>query len=310
MLQDEERGVGRRKQLRVYAQFSVLDACCARARGPGVPVRRPARLGAGVAATGSPARGYGERTAGWECAQGHSPPTAGSTSGSSKYPTRCICRVEIKRSAASCPTLPRATSATSSVAPLNAGAAPAPAALNGISHANFPAPPPSLFSGVFAVPARTRPVKLLGQKMEGVYTIPDRSAPTDLRGCGGGPCGRRGARLAPRCGARRAPEDPLPWAGTVRHVLHVFSRRMHHLLTAPADALRCAGAGTERDERARMVLHMYARVQTGCAAWSITYMRGCSMVVQRAERGANFRIESSKNNQASACMRSAEHWRR
>ena len=140
--------------------------------------------------------------------------------------------------------------------------------------------------------------------------FPDRSAPTDLRGCGGGPCGRRGARLAPRCGARRAPEDPLPWAGTVRHVLHVFSRRMHHLLTAPADALRCAGAGTERDERARMVLHMYARVQTGCAAWSITYMRGCSMVVQRAERGANFRIESSKNNQASACMRSAEHWRR
>ena len=155
MLQDEERGVGRRKQLRVYAQFSVLDSCCARARGPGVPVRRPARLGAGEAATGSPARGYGERTAGWECAQGHSPPTAGSTSGSSKYPTRCICRVEIKRSAASCPTLPRATSATSSVAPLNAGAAPAPAALNGISHANFPAPPPSLFSS-FAVPARTR----------------------------------------------------------------------------------------------------------------------------------------------------------
>ena len=55
---------------------------------------------------------------------------------------------------------------------------------------------------------------------------------------------------------------------------------------------------------------MYARVQPGCAAWSSACMRGCSMVVQRAERGANFRIESSKNNQASACMRSAEHWRR
>ena len=81
----------------------------------------------------------------------------------------------------------------------------------------------------------------------------DFSAATLAPRAAGGACGRRRARLAPRGGARGAPEDPLPRAGTVRHVLHVFSRRMQHLLTAPADALRCAGAGTERDKRARMV---------------------------------------------------------
>ena len=89
--------------------------------------------------------------------------------------------------------------------------------------------------------------------MEGVSTIPDRSAPTDLRGCGGGPCGRRGARLAPRCGARRAPEDPLPRAGTVRHVLHVSPHRMHHVLmlhhVQPLRALRLEPGAHRRARR-------------------------------------------------------------
>ena len=33
MLQDEQRGVGRRKQFSVYAQFPVLDSCRTRAHG-------------------------------------------------------------------------------------------------------------------------------------------------------------------------------------------------------------------------------------------------------------------------------------
>ena len=59
--------------------------------------------------------------------------------------------------------------------------------------------------------------------------------------------------------------------------------------------------------------------------WSSACMRGCILAVQRGlahvcagaawlcsvqNAGQTSKIESSKNNQASACMRSAEHWRR
>ena len=59
--------------------------------------------------------------------------------------------------------------------------------------------------------------------------------------------------------------------------------------------------------------------------WSSACMRGCNLVVQRGlahvcagvawlcsvhNAGQTSKIGSSKNNQASACMRRAEHWRR
>ena len=68
----------------------------------------------------------------------------------------------------------------------------------------------------------------------------------------GGACGRQRARLAPRGGVRGAPEDPLPRAGTVRHVLHVSPHRMHHVLmlyhAQPLRAL-CASSPDRTEER-------------------------------------------------------------
>lgn len=145
MLQDEQRCVGRRKQFSVYAKFPVLDSCRTRAR------RSFSRSVLGhKAGGGSGSHGHrGDKTSGApSCAHGRpaaralalaacegriDAPTAGSTSGSSKYPTHCICRVATSRSTASCPTFPRDTSATSSVAPLHTGSAPSPAARNGIA---------------------------------------------------------------------------------------------------------------------------------------------------------------------------------
>ena len=81
----------------------------------------------------------------------------------------------------------------------------------------------------------------------------DFSGATLAARAAGGACGRRKARLAPRGGAQCDPVGPWPRPGAARHGLHVFSHRLQHLLTAPAEAALRAGAGTERDKRARMV---------------------------------------------------------
>ena len=102
------------------------------------------------------------------------------------------------------------------------------------------------------------------------------------------------------------PHGALPLWGSIEPAHGQADRDSVYL--AHTDALRCADDGTERDKRARMIC-----------------MRGCRLVVQRGlahvcagaawscsvlNAGQTSKIESSKNNQASACMRSAEHWRR
>ena len=78
----------------------------------------------------------------------------------------------------------------------------------------------------------------------------DFSAATLAPRGAGGACGRRRARLAPRGGAQCAPGGPWPRPGAARHGLHVFSRRMQHLLTAPADAA-CALAPGRKEKKER-----------------------------------------------------------
>ena len=106
-------------------------------------------------------------------------------------------------------------------------------------------------------------------------------------GLGGGPCGRQRARLAQRGGVRGAPEDPLPRAGTVRHVLHVSPHRMHHVLmlyhVQPLRALRLepgshrrarrpAGRPWPRGRRAALEVRSArpAAARRGRGAWCLT----------------------------------------